>query len=200
VAYCILFDPTSTLSSVYGDLYASIQSGSNGSFAWAPELCLDTFTGTTTGQQLWDDDLEDGFDSGVVGVALDTNAGGSGGTVVLHTESACASTVSSDGGGIWVQGVIIRAVAQVPGEVSWSDVTVSFYNGDELGETVCIAEGPDAKLTGSGTAEQRMLVEIADGGYDRVVVSGSLRMQGASGVTPAWGDLFGDIQVKVPVS
>jgi hypothetical protein len=199
VAYYALLDPSGSLSDPSGyRLFADLLAGTNGSFAWAPELYVgSTSDDATSAQRMWDGNLDDGFDSDSVFVSFDASL--ASGSATLSTSTADSSPDASYTGttGGTIGSVLIRAGAQVPGDVDWSDISVTFWNGSQQGETINISAGPDANAADSstGVAEQTLVVTPASSNYNHVTVSGALRMQAPTGVWPGGNDLFGQILI-----
>ena len=192
-----LFDPTAYLTHPSGlDLFADLIFGTNGSFAWVPELALGNDPETAAyGSATWDADLSDGFDSGQVYVSFDANL--SAGTAILVTSNEASSPMTQTGLGRGTIGSVeIRARVQTAATVVWSDLSISFWNGDVAAETVDLANGATADLDAGGAVEeQRLVVTPENAGYDRVTVIGTLHMRAGPDVFPDMADLFGQILV-----
>jgi hypothetical protein len=197
MAICELLDPTGYLTQASGwSYFADLLFGSNGSFPWASELYVGPDSETAAyGSATWDPDLSDGFDSGQVGVSFDANL--TAGTATLSTSNETSSPVTYTGVGTGTIGSVeIRAKVQTAGEVAWSDISIAFWHGDTMGETLSVGAGAVANLDAPGSAEeQRLVVTPSDLSYDRVTVSGTLQMTAGPDIYPDWADLFGQILV-----
>jgi hypothetical protein len=193
-----LLGPTASISDPSGySLFADYTAGSNGSFAWVPELHAGSSSSDSVGTQAtWDDDLEDGFDTGYVAVGFDANLSAGTATVTADTDSPATTTYSGATGGS-IGSVQIRAGAQLAGNVKWSQLSITFWQGTQQGEALTIGSGPqiDTTESSSGTGEQVLVVTPESGAYDHVTITGVLRMEAPVGSYPAYSDLFAQILI-----
>jgi hypothetical protein len=196
VAIHVLFDPTDFITDATGfQLFANLLFGSNGASEWIPELlCGSPTQYPAYANTVWDENLDDGFDSGNVAVQYDANL--ATGTTTFSAGSASAHYAGESGG--TVGSVAVRAQAQGSGAVIWSDLTITFWDGSEVGESLTLATGATAETsdTATGVEEQMLVITPERSGYDHVTVSGTLRMQAGSDYVPESADLFGQILIN----
>ncbi|HZZ41611.1 MAG TPA: hypothetical protein VFE58_01615 [Tepidisphaeraceae bacterium] len=144
----------------------------------------------------WDGDEDDGFDSTLVGMQFSVNTSGTGGSSFEVADSGSSSLAF---GGSAIHQVTIQAdVAGSDMEMSFEDITVSFYRGGTLIETVS-AGNLDANTMGATSwnpAESGLTVTAgADSSYDGVEISAQVRLQAAQGMYPGPSDIFGQIAI-----
>jgi hypothetical protein len=178
-------------------LFADLLFGSNGSSSWAPELATGQQTESASyGSMVWDTNMDDGIDSGPVSVRFDANLATGSASLEAGPEGGDPVAYAGVSGGT-IGSVVIRAGARVAGEVAWSELSITFWRGDEMAESVsldatCVAN-PDDSSTGSEL--ESISVTPTDTTYTRVSVTGSLQMRAADGMYPGWNDLFGQILI-----
>lgn len=178
-------------------LYAEAIPGSNGDSTGIPTYDLGADPEDASyGYNVWDEgvadgDTSDGFDTGSQPFAFDSDmAGGSN-----SLDVASAGAISYDTGGSQSIGsVIVRAGIQTIGVATWNNVTIAFYQGSTLADTLTL-DGPAVDTTPANSpdeAEQILLVtpDSSSTPYTRVTVSGSIQMQTPAGVLPGPDDLF----------
>jgi hypothetical protein len=198
VAIYEFFDPTWYASNATGfRCFADILFGANGALPWmVPEVTAGSSTeNADSASTVWDEDLEDGFDSGQIGVNFAADL--SSGTTTLTAGSGAAVSHAGPTGGA-VGSVLIRAAAQVDGDVEWSGLTITFWNDEVAVETISPG-GFEADGTSSSSDEQILRVTPSASGCDRVTVTGSLRMHAAPQAYLESTSLFGQILVKPAV-
>jgi hypothetical protein len=190
-----------TISDIMGySLYAEAVPGSNGDPNGSPTYDMGTDPSTASyGYNTWDANAsyDTGFDTGSTGFDLDANLGSANlgsGSDTLSVDSA--GEISYTGSGSQSIGSVkIRAGAQVPGVVSWTNLTIEFYQGSTMADSLTVSQGPAVDTTpssSSGTAEQILTVTPASSStaYTRVTVVGTIRMQTPAGSMPGPDDLF----------
>jgi hypothetical protein len=176
------------------DLYANMQVGSNGNTDGDPSLIV----GDDQGEENWTwytwDESDSGFDTGNVFVNFTAGTNGSESLTV-----GSASPVDYTGDSIdTISAVDIQAAVTVPAEASWSDITVEFYNGSTLEQTVDPTSGPSVNTTGTPSSpqqEQILTVTPSESGITSVSVSGTMRMTAGSGVVPGSTGMFCNIYI-----
>jgi hypothetical protein len=192
----MLYDPTDFLTTLSGfRTFANLLFGANGTDEYMPELGTGTTSSYSSSSCLWDGDLGDGFDSGSVAVTYDANFRG-GDTTLAAGDATPVSHNAGSGGRIG--SVILTARASTQGEVDWCNITVTFYwDGASMGESVFVSDGPSANASNTATGQEEQILTVTPqaSGYDRVVLSGTLRMQGEANVWPGPADLLGQILI-----
>jgi hypothetical protein len=198
MAYCMLFDPTSTLSQITDfATFAEARFGGNGMFWMPPELVAGTASGTTAGRATWDSDLSDGLDTGDVAFAFEADLATGETSFATDIEGSSAAEGGSQAGA-GLSSVLIRVGTQVQSKVSWSALTITFWDADSAGESISIPAGVEIDTTQSstGVGERLLAVTPESQKWDRVTVSGSLRFEAEAGTCPGWCDLFGQIFIN----
>lgn len=180
------------------DLYANMQVGSDGNTDGDPSIIV----GDDQGEENWTwydwDSSYSGsgssFDSGNVFVNFTASTNGSESLTV-----GSASPVDYDGDSIdSISAVDIQAAVTVPAEAMWSDITVKFYNGGTLEETIDPPSGPSVNTTNTPSSpqqEQILTVTPDESGITSVSVSGTMRMIAPSTTTPGSTGMFCNIYI-----
>ena len=195
-----LFDPSGTLADLgcYW-LFGEARFGGNGVSWMPPELVVGTGPDDMSGGRItWDEDLSDGLNSGQVAIEFDVDLTSGDATLeASNGGSSSPASFSGSSGGVAIGSIVIRAGTQVHAEVSWSNLTITCWNGDVASESVSISAGAQVDTTNSttGVGEQMLVVEPKENYFDRVTVSGTLSFQASSAVCPSWTDLFGQIYI-----
>lgn len=190
---------SASISNISGfNLYAEAIPGSNGDPSGTQTYDVGTDPDTAgCGYNIWDQsvydgDFADGFDTGQAGFDLDANLGTGSDTLNV----AGAGDVAFSGPGTQnVGSVMIRAGARTAGVAAWTNLTVEFYQGGTMVDSLTVSQGPAVDTTSaasSGTAEQIMTVTPASStsAYTRVTVVGTIRMQTPAGTIPGPSDLL----------
>jgi hypothetical protein len=192
MAIVMMLNPTTSLANITGyELYSEALVGSNGDPYGVPGYDIGTSSSNNSdGYVTWDADEETNFQTGPVAFEMDANLGT--GADTLFVTGGIESPLAFQGPGSQKVGSVeIIAAAQVAGQVSWSDVSVDFYQGSTLEETASVGTGPQVDTTGSGgTEEQIMVVTPSSTQDDHVVVSGTINMSTPNGTIPGPDDLF----------
>jgi hypothetical protein len=204
MAYSLLFDPSGTLSELCGySLFGDARFGCNGSAFFAPEIVAGDSQGGLAGTNvLWDADLSDGLDSDATAFVFDGNLATGSASMAVDAEGASPSAF--DGGGTAnrvgsdaIGSVLIRAGAQAPGSVTFEGLTLTFYKQGIEQEVVNLSGGPQATSADSSSGMEEQILQVTPGvsGCDRVVVTGSIRLQAAADSYLGWDDLFGQVLI-----
>jgi hypothetical protein len=145
----------------------------------------------------WDSNLDDGLDSGYVPFLLKVNVGGDGVSTMEASDSGVMTFATGATAGVH-QVEIQAAVAGPSMQMDWRDVTVNFYRGGQLVESVNVG-GLSADTMDSGSydpAESIAKVTTDASDYDGVSVVGEVRMVAAQGVYPNPTDIFGQVAIS----
>jgi hypothetical protein len=179
----------------YGWL-AEVRAGGDGDPYGASEYDLLGASEPVEGRTTWDDDLEDGFDSGNVLVGLRVRADGDArfsvadaSTGDLTTEGPTSSIVDKVIVRLGVQGAQMQAM--------WSNLTVSFYRNGLLRESLSISAPASALGTEEAPVQEELLTFMpTDADDDEVVITGAVRLLCApENVQPDANAIFSQILV-----
>lgn len=187
-----------SLSEISGTYYGAVLFGDNGYAYGTPTACAGTSSNAPAyTYTAWDNNLDDGVDSGLVefGLAINVDGAGAGYFVVRNTAPISFST----GTGGSIEQVTVQAdVANSYMEMQWQDVTVSFYSGGQLMETVSLGGLSAGALDGStsGPAESVVTISTNTSNYDGVYVTGHVRLMAAEGMYPNPTDIFGQVTIS----
>lgn len=144
----------------------------------------------------WDGDPYDGIDSGWRSVVLDATLGATD-----AVDFAVGSTAVAEGADLAssIGAVTIRAAVSGPDmAVEWDAIVVRFYRDGQLVETVSVDDLSADRLGSSDPDpyEAGATVTPSASDYDRVVISGQVRVRAAEGTYP-WGtDLFAQVLIS----
>jgi hypothetical protein len=175
--------------------------GSNGFTASAPELVLATETQTlSTARIQWDSNILNGIDSGWRPVSFSCNLIGSD-QVTWNASQSTANAIGDRGD--FIDKVTLRAAVMHNGmSAAWRNLTIRFYQGNELIDEEIITSGPAADTLSSNTDEPfESILELypSEEGCDKVTISGEVRFATAEGVYPDVRDLFAQVFVHEEV-
>lgn len=195
----VMQGPTETLSNIADFcLQSTARFGGNGTSWLPPELVASTpTTQLATSRVLWDDDLTDGLDTSQVYFAFEADFSW-GTTTSFDVDNGSSTPLSYTGEFDGATGpVIIRAGAQVPADVSFSGLTITFWEGASLGEVLCLSQGPHIDTTNSetGVGEQILVVTPGSPKWNRITVTGTLQFTAAPEVMPSYCDIFGQVLI-----
>ncbi len=144
----------------------------------------------------WDSNLANGLDSGWVDFAFSADmASGAMSWAVVG-----ADTITYVGNvGTGVSNVEIQAGVTSGGMAfAFSNMSVKFYSGDTLIDTETFSDGPAVDTMSAQTssaAESRAVVTPGASTCDKVIITGSIRLQAAQGVSAIGEDVFGKIYI-----
>jgi hypothetical protein len=166
--------------------------GSNGSSYWTPEVSTgQSASNAANGTVTWDDNLEDGFLTNS-DVTFDANLS----TGVTHLSAGDSSLTFNGQSGGTIGSVRIRAASQTNGSVEWSGVSILFWSGNHVVETVNAGSVfADATQSLTGAAEQVVVVTPGSTSCNRVTVTGSLHMEASADAYLEANSLFGQILI-----
>jgi hypothetical protein len=176
-------------------LHADALFGGNSSSSGIAGLDIGTPSAgiTDTAFKQWDSNLADGLDSGTLSAQLTADAGSATWQV-----SGGSKTMSSSYAGSSISSVAIRAaVTGSDMAFTWSNVVVKFYSEGALMETDSVSSGPQVNTYNGARypAECVVVVTPGDTYYDKVVVTGSVRLQAAQGSLVNPNSIFGQVFV-----
>jgi hypothetical protein len=168
------------VSSVSGfAIYADARLGGNGDAWGTPEQVVgqDEYNAEYD-RVTWDGDLEDGFDSGYVSDALIVSSDIANDTVFAdHQINSDSTTFTSTSIG-YIGKVQFRAFTQAAAVVEWRNISVRFYQGNDLVDSYALQNGPSVDTTTSENTSAEEILEITPQGtgIDRVEIWGMFRM------------------------
>jgi hypothetical protein len=183
-----------TISEISGDYFGEVLVGDNGNVSGIPTVTAgsggeaDSWTFNT-----WDSNVDDGFDSEWVGVQFSIGAG-QGAWEVSNSGAATFSTGTSPSiGSVTIQAAVMSAYMKM----SWQDVTVNFYSGGQLMESVSVADFAADTTDGAGWTEESGVIVAASGSnYDGVVITAQVRLEALEGMYPGPSDIFGQVVIN----
>ena len=181
---------TTAINSSFTDLssysyYADAQLGDNGDWTGLPALDAGkNGDDPNYAENQWDADLSDGLDSGWVDASFSVD--NSTNNVDLSVADQDAISFSS-GSSLSIHQVAIVAGVDMAGVIaSWRNLSVSFYSGSTLGETISVGSltADNSTATTDSDKEAIAIVTPSGTGYNHIVVSGQMRLQSNSDVVP----------------
>jgi hypothetical protein len=189
----------STISVITG--YAAVagaETGSDGALNGAAEYLVGTASGHASARKIWDGDLSDGLDSGLVAVSLNALPGGGtnglawtvsgGGTVPLYYSAASYGAISSV--------KVVAAATRAGAVVTLSQLVVKFYkNGVQTELIECGSVGVDLSDWSQDCAEQIMTITPTASDNTQVVVDANLQFTLQADQLNNPDDLFARIYV-----
>lgn len=191
----VLSSTSDSFSYFPGTYFGTVMYGENGYVDGPATVQAGTGDMPNSGAYLtWDDNPDDGIDSGAVGVSLRLNT--SGGAFEVANSGDLAFSSGSSGS---IHQVTIQAdVAGPYMQMSWQKVQVSFYRGGQLVETVDVGDVTAGTLDGTtyGASESIVTVNTNASDYDGVFITGEASLSAAAGVYPDVTDIFGKITIS----
>ena len=143
----------------------------------------------------WDSNLSNGLDSGLIDFTFTVNT--AAGTMSWAVGGADPITYDGNVGSGVGQVAIQAAVTSGGMAFAFSNVSLSFYNNNSLVDTEDVTSGPAANTIGQGSSPAEQLAIVTpDASSDKVVITGSLRLQAAQGTYPLPSDIFGQIFIR----
>jgi hypothetical protein len=157
-------------------------------------------TDCSSGYIVWEGDIQNGLDSGNVSVDLSLPPGGGTNAVQWDVVGGASGTLTFTSTYRTMTKVQLLAGVALGGcKMSWVNATIRFYKAGVLMESISLdsSNNPVADATSqSGSVEIEQITTItASSGYDRVDVSGNIRLQANAGVSPGADDIFADVYV-----
>jgi hypothetical protein len=176
-------------------LYMDVQVGSNGDTGGDPTYDVGDDQGEEAwAYKQWDSNLSDGFDTGDINVQF---TGDSSGQESMAVGSDAPIAYSGDSSGA-ISSVVFQAGVMIPAEAKFSDITVQFWSGTTLRETVSFASGPDANTMNTPAtpqAEQILTVTPTFSDCNKVRISATERLRAPAGTFPSSTNMFCDVFV-----
>ncbi len=178
------------------NLYSQASMGDNGYPDGIPGVYVGVSdSANQSAYREWDSDLSDGLDSGWVAVSFTATLGST--NTAQFSVGGAGTTYYSGGSATAISEVDIRAAVAGPDmAMSWSNLSVAFYQGSSLVETVSLGNDVAVSTIGSQTwdpAEMIAQITPTQSNCDKVVVTGSIRLQAAAGTYPGPNDIFGQV-------
>jgi hypothetical protein len=178
------------------DTFGNLQVGSNGDAEGDPTSDVgDVFGEENYAYTAWDSDLDGGFDTSNVPIALDVTSDGSESLSVASNAPLTYQTGSIGP----ISSVVLEAAVQTNATSSWSNVTVTFLKNGSVREVDSIGNGPQVNTVSSGSAnvaDQTLTVTPSAPDDDEAIVSGVMRMTSPGINYPASQAMFCNIFVK----
>ncbi len=179
-------------------LGAELRFGDNGSEdpGAVSGMLVKNASGEVDGQiASWDDNLNDGLDTGWVPVHFDARVAGLDYTMLSLGEFGTVSPLVDSCTNIGA--VEIRAgVLDVGLSSEWRDVFVRFYRDNQLlGSQLVGGVGVDLMDAQWGEMTESVWVVPPAPDCDRIVITGSIRFRAVEGYVPGQYDLFADILI-----
>ncbi len=177
-------------------MYAEARLGSNGDAWGVSELVVGSDEEDATYSRIvWDDNLDNGFDTGDVSEILHT-----GTETVATTNSVDDEPITFQSSALGnIQKVQIRALALAAASVSWSQISITFYRGGVAMDSYIGGAAVSVdKRNATGPVKSEAILEVTPDrfDYDQVVISGSFRMIfDSTTVYPGATDLAGQFFV-----
>lgn len=193
-----------SISDLTGTAYAEAIYGNNGDTGGVPGYDTgDPASDNVYGYITWGDDPPEPLDSGEVDFNFQALPGGGTNGVLWDVTGGSAGQLqySNAAYGTLVS-VTLRAAVTLAGcKVSMNGVVVKFYKGGVLIESATLNSGQnpvaDALASSDPVAiEQVTVVTPANTDNDKVVVTGTVRLQTLAEIAPAPTDLFGQIYLQ----
>lgn len=186
-----------SITDVQNNEFAAIQYGDDGyPYGIATGIAGQGYDQDIWTSNVWDDNPDDGVDSGWRAVNFSVNASNDGQmSLSVDGDSPVTYDVGTDA---TVHSVTIQADVAYGGLMfSWSDVTVSFYHNGSLVDTQHPADISAGDLNSSSqdpseTGEVISTSANADGAS----IQGQVRLQAAAGVYPGANDVFGQVSIS----
>lgn len=175
-------------------LYAEARLGGNGDVNGMPELVVGGDGEDASYERIcWDDDLTDGFDSGNIADALTAAFNGSTATTQADRAAGGVPVTFTQSSAGPIDHVELRAMTQAAASARWSDVNIVFYRGGVQMDQYSVVNGPSVDTIGATsdyTAESIFKIIPSGTDYDKVVISGTIRMTfNSPDVIPSGTDL-----------
>jgi len=143
----------------------------------------------------WDTDLTDGLDSGLVDFQYTVDLASSSNSLSLDgTAVGCSSSSTSS-----LHNVTLRAGVMYGGLASsLQGVLVQFYSGNTLVDSAYVANDSADMLNSSSGDPFESITTVATSAtnVDKVVVTGAVRLQSTTSVSPDPGDIFSGIYIS----
>lgn len=188
----------STVSDLSGSCFGCIAFGDNGNADGIPTSAAgnggDAQVWAYTG---WDENLNDGLDSGLVAFKMGMNVAGDG-SATLDVGGSGSETFGVGTSQSIHQVTIQAAVSGTQMQMIWGDLKVQFYSHGQLVDEVAVA-GPTADTmsgTSGSAAESVVTVSTSASNYDGVCITGTVRLVAAQGTYPNPTDIFGQVVVS----
>lgn len=183
--------PSNQITQINGFNYiAELQYGSDGQIWGPPEVDAGTASSRATGWAVWDDNPDDGVDSGWINTGYELKSGVNG---LSLTTAASAGPVKYSVGTIGIGSIAIRAGVQNQAAMLWTSTIVQFYRGNTLQETVALNDFGVDKTQSWGIGQELVTIQPARTDNDRVEINGASRMVAPEGVYLDSYDTFSQI-------
>jgi hypothetical protein len=186
---------SSSISEPSGAYFGQVLMGDNGNVYGTPTVVVGAGGEALASTYLtWDSNLDDGMDSGWVNAWFVDAAGqvdmGSGNVGEASFQPSSELSIHQ---------VVIRSVVESTYmSMSWRDLTVNFFIGGEVVETVTVGDLTADTLAGNSNDPQEAiaLVTGSAAGYDGVTVTGQVRLTVVEGTYAGPGDIFGQVLIS----
>jgi hypothetical protein len=182
-------------------IFADVLFGDNGDPSGIPGYNVGSSpTNCANGYIVWQDNIDDGLNSGEVAVDLSLPRGGGTNAVEWAVTGGASGPLNFTSTYSTISKVQILAGVGLGGcKMSWYGIAIRFYKAGVLMETISLdsTNNPVADaMSDSGAVEIEQITTItASPGYDQVEITGSVQLQANAGVFPGEEDIFGDIYI-----
>lgn len=175
------------------DYLAELFYGLNGD-AWGPnELVAGTPDNLQGTHVIWDENPDDGVDSGWCSIAMFLRPGVTG--LQFGVDQMCVPT-SSVADSVEISHIDILATVQTQAAIEWSSVTVGFYKDGVHVDEACFAGLEVDQTNGTGTISQQLArITPTVTGCDQVMITGRVRLTAPEGTYPAEDGIFSQIMI-----
>jgi hypothetical protein len=96
-----------------------------------------------------------------------------------------------------ISSVVLEAATQIQGQASWSNVTVNFYKGGSLIQSISPSSGPSVNTSSSSTtADQTMTITPTDPSCDEVLIAAAMQMTSTGTNSPSSTAMFCNVFVN----
>lgn len=156
----------------------------------APEVFVGTSGDVSGAQYTWDEDPNNGFDTGWVSVRFHAKASGGTDGVTWDINNGAAIVNNSSADYDYINGIIITASVSGSGmSMAWKSLEAIYYYEGEMVEQITVgsASWPSANTMGQTTDrgfQEDCFIEASDTPNDEIIVTGLVRFTMDSGIYP----------------